>query len=65
MIDDVTWACMKDQLTSVGALAATEGGRSAWPAGDAFGRVHHVICMDLKQLPPATSPVLAPAQILT
>ena len=55
MIDDVTWSCVKDQLTSVGAVAGAAEGGETWPAGDAFGRVHHIICMDLKQLPPATS----------
>ena len=56
MIDDGTWLAMKDQLTTFAAVRVGEshstGGR---PECDDFGRVHLLLAVDYKQLPPATS----------
>ena len=55
MIDDATWLAVKDQLTTVGAMAVAAGHAPTAADGDEFGNVHHIICCDFKQLPPATS----------
>ena len=54
MIDDQTWLWLRDQLSSVGA-AAPRNTADKHPDEDAFGRVHIIVAMDMKQLPPATS----------
>ena len=50
MIDDRTWLWLRDQLSSVGA-AAPRNTADKHPDEDAFGRVHIIVAMDLKQLP--------------
>eukprot|EP00974_Lingulodinium_polyedra_P028413 2740034-Lingulodinium_polyedra.AAC.1 len=55
MIDDATWFAVKDQLTTVGVVACAMRETGDMPFGDEFGNVHHIICCDCKQLPPATS----------
>ena len=55
MIGGATWFAVKDQLTTVGAVASATREAGEMPPGDEFGNVHHIICCDFKQLPPATS----------
>ena len=55
MIDDATWLAVKDQLSTVGAAASVRSDTTSAVREDGFGRVHHIICCDFKQLPPATS----------
>ena len=60
MIDDRTWLWLRDQLSSVGAAARQHVSTVSSIAGkhpdeDSVGRVHIIVAMDLKQLPPATS----------
>ena len=54
MIDAPFWRCVRDQLSSVGAISAARAS-DRHPLEDAFGRVHIIVALDLKQLPPATS----------
>ena len=54
MIDDETWSWMRDELSSVGA-AASRAATDKHPLEDPYGRVHMLVAMDQKQLPPATS----------
>ena len=54
MIDDRTCRAIRDQLSSVGATHGDAAQRTH-PHGDVFGRVHILMAMDLKQLPPATA----------
>ena len=54
MIDAPFWRCVRDQLSSVGAISAARAS-DRHPQEDAFGRVHIIVALDLKQLPPATS----------
>ena len=55
MIDDATWLDVKGQLSNVGVVACADSDARHVPPDDGFGRVHHIICCDFKQLPPATS----------
>ena len=60
MIDDRTLLWLRDQLSSVGAATRQHVSTVAnflgkHPEEDSFGRVHILVAMDLKQLPPATS----------
>ena len=54
MIDAPFWRCVRDQLSSIGATSTATASRFH-PPEDAFGRVHLVVALDMKQLPPATS----------
>ena len=54
MIDDETWSWMRDELSSVGA-AASRAATDKHPLEDPYGRVHMLVAMDQKQLPPAAS----------
>ena len=54
MIDAPFWRCIRDQLSSVGAMSAARAS-DRHPKEDAFGRVHIIVALDLKQLPLATS----------
>ena len=43
MIDDATWRAVKDQLTTVGAVARATMDTGGMPPGDGFGNVHHIM----------------------
>ena len=54
MIDATFWRCVRDQLSSIGATPTVTASRFH-PSEDAFGRLHLVVALDMKQLPPAAS----------
>ena len=43
MIDDNTWLAVKDQLTTVGAVARATIGTGGMPSDDGFVHVHHIM----------------------
>ena len=43
MIDDATWLAVKDQLTTVGAVARATMGTGGMPPDDGFGHAHHIM----------------------
>ena len=57
MLDDDCWRAICDQCSAVGHRDLADAGlhNTKHPQRDVFGRVHIIVCVDLKQLPPATS----------